>query len=244
MESNKLAILDNKLPLRAYPEKKLNEILNTSFKFWLANLLSIKADNEQKLDLAIPIIKDLFWSLGLNETKKAFEMYALGKLNLIPKSNYMDIVLVGQIFNEYKSQKVGVKKAIPPPTISEEEKQRLISNGMKKCLEYWNKTETILDGYLQFLYDIFYEDGFLPNDKEIKIKAYNDAKFLLSMKTSKKAKNVKEHNQIKEFAQEITKKNSPSVILKAKELMVMRFLRETYRNESLVNDLKTRYKCN
>ena len=30
-------------------------------------------------------------------------MYALGKLNLTPRSNYYDTVLVGQIFNAYKA---------------------------------------------------------------------------------------------------------------------------------------------
>ncbi|MCP4054348.1 MAG: hypothetical protein GY739_15070, partial [Mesoflavibacter sp.] len=44
MESNKLAVLDNSLPLKAYPEKDLNTLLETQFKFWLSNLLSLKAD--------------------------------------------------------------------------------------------------------------------------------------------------------------------------------------------------------
>lgn len=98
----KLSVLNNKLPLKAYPEKDLDLILNTKFKFWLSNLLSIKAENEDKVDLAIPIIKRKFKSLGFEEVSKAFEMYALGELSIKPISNHFDLILVGQVFNCYK----------------------------------------------------------------------------------------------------------------------------------------------
>ncbi|MCP4988078.1 MAG: hypothetical protein GY928_19130, partial [Colwellia sp.] len=65
-------------------------------------LLSIKADNEEKLDSALPAIKTHFWSLGMNDVKKAFEMYADGQLSTKPRSNHIDRILVGQIFNDYK----------------------------------------------------------------------------------------------------------------------------------------------
>ena len=241
MESNKLAILDSNLPLRAYPKGKLDEALNTQFKFWLANLLSIKADNEAKLDLAIPMIKDLFWSLGISEVKKAFEMYALGKLNLEPKSNYLDIVLVGQIFKEYKVQRVVPKKQLPAPTISDEEKQKLISIAFKKCIDYYEEKRNILDGYIIFLYDLFYDDGFLPTDKESKIKAYNDAKTILEMMTTEERVSLDQHYEIKEIRQELLKKKSPMVISKAKEITVLKFLRVTYRDENKIKELKLKY---
>jgi len=110
MESNKLTVLENKLPFRAYPENELDKVLETVFKYWLANLLSIKADNEEKLNLAIPAIKNHFWSLGFDEVKKAFEMYADGKLSTKPIPNYFDRILVGQIFNDYRaSQRTKVR---------------------------------------------------------------------------------------------------------------------------------------
>lgn len=241
MESNKLAILDSNLPLRAYPTSKLDEALNTHFKFWLANLLSIKADNEAKLDLAIPMIKELFWSLGISEIKKAFEMYALGKLNLEPKSNYLDVVLVGRIFKEYKIQRVIPKKQIPVSTISEKEKQKLISAAFKKCIDYYEEKQNILDGYILFIYDLFYDDGFLPNDKDSKIKAINDAKKILEMETLVENKTLTQHNLIKEIRQELQKKSSPMVISKAKEIIVLKFLRVTYRDENKVKKLKLKY---
>jgi len=100
--SNKLAKLESNLPLRAFPEKNLDEVLNTVFKLWLADLLSISGENENKMNLAIGAIKDLFWSLGLSEIKNAFELYAQGRLGIVPKSNYIDIILVGQVFKAYK----------------------------------------------------------------------------------------------------------------------------------------------
>jgi len=120
MGSNDLTILDNNLKLLAYPEKQLDAILATQFKFWLSNLLQIKADKEQSMDGAIQAIKKKFWSLGLSDIKKAFEMYALGELEIKPISNHIDIILVGQIFNDYKKQQRTQK-----PTKSTEEIERL-----------------------------------------------------------------------------------------------------------------------
>lgn len=99
---NKLIVLENKMPLKAYPEKQLDLVMETVFKYWLSKLIVIKADNEDKLDFALPAIKKHFWSMGINEVKKAFEMYVDGKLSIEPKSNYMDRILVGQIFKAYK----------------------------------------------------------------------------------------------------------------------------------------------
>jgi hypothetical protein len=168
MESNKIAVLDKKLPLRAYPEKMLNDVLETSFKFWLANLLSIKADNEQKLDSALPAIKKHFWSLGLNEIKKAFEMYADGELITKPIPNYFDRILVGHIFKEYKQQKPIVKKEIKMPEPTEEQKELLIYEGLIFCYDNWVQTKNIINGQV-WVHDHLTELGLLIfNDDEKK----------------------------------------------------------------------------
>ncbi|MCP4054349.1 MAG: hypothetical protein GY739_15075, partial [Mesoflavibacter sp.] len=103
-ESNKLAVLDNSLPLKAYPEKDLNTLLETQFKFWLSNLLSLKADQNDKVNNALPAIKKHCWSMGLDKVKKMFEMYIDSELSIKPMSNHFDRVLVGQIYQAYKSQ--------------------------------------------------------------------------------------------------------------------------------------------
>lgn len=240
MESNKIAILDKKLPLRAYPENDLNTVLQTSFKYWLATLLSIKADNEEKLDNALPAIKKHFWSLGLNEIKKAFEMYADGELITKPIPNYFDRILVGQIFKEYKQQKPIIKK-VPKTTINEEEKVMHVRNGMIKCFKEYEEKEIILDGYVMFLYDIFYEDGYLPKDKKSKNKAYNDAKLALEIQAQQKPNSLNEHYKIKDLKKSLLQNISHKVVRKAKEMIVSKFLRETYRNEESVKALKNKY---
>lgn len=113
MSNDKLVILENKLPLKAYPENDLDIVLKTVFKFWLSSLLSMKADNEDKIDLTLPVIKKQCWSMGINQVKEMFEMYADGKLMyqegnntyLRPISNYFDRTLVGQIHNRFILEK-------------------------------------------------------------------------------------------------------------------------------------------
>lgn len=134
-----LQVLENKIPLKAYPEKDLDTLLTTQFKYWLSNLLSIKADKEDAMDGAISVIKKKFWSLGLHEVKKCFEMYALGELDIEPRSNHIDIILVGQIFNAYKKHSRTEK-----PKQSPEEKEKEY-----KELEDSHYVITLFDFYIQ-----------------------------------------------------------------------------------------------
>lgn len=96
---------ENPIAIKAIPEKDLDLVLKKPFKHWLCQLLSIMPENEEKVDAALPTIKKHFWSLGFPEIKEAFEMYADSKTALIPRSNYFDRVLVGQIFEAYKQIK-------------------------------------------------------------------------------------------------------------------------------------------
>jgi len=175
MESNKIAILDNKLPIKAYPEQKLEEILKTVFKFWLSSLLSIKADNEEKLDLSLVAVKKHFWSLGINEIKIAFEMYADGQLTTKPISNHIDRILVGQIFNEYRQQKPVVKKEIPPIAMSEEERKQIIIVGLLDCFETYIESKEVSDFRFN-VFDVLLDIGLLPtiNFSEKVKKAYEE----------------------------------------------------------------------
>jgi len=143
MESNKLAVLENKLPLKAYVQTDIDEILKTSFMYWLAKLLSLKSDKQEIVLDALPDIKYHFHSLGLNEVKKAFEMYARGQLNLEPISNYFDMVLVGKIFKEFNKQKVKEIKVIEPIVISDQEKRNNEILSATICFDYY-----IQHGYL------------------------------------------------------------------------------------------------
>ena len=129
------------------------------------------------------------------------------------------------------------------PMISESEKQKYISSGMKKCLDQYEANGSILEGYSTFMYDVFYDDGFLPTDKDFKNKMYNDAKSFLEIQLNgKKAKNGTEFKEIKQSLIDIEKPKSIKVIAQAQEMIVRKFLRETYREEDLVKELKKKYK--
>jgi hypothetical protein len=135
-----------------------------------------------------------------------------------------------------------LKKITPPKTeLSDKEKQELITQGMIKCFTQYEKDQSILDGYTFFLYDIFYADGFLPTDNESKKKAYADAKMVLEIQTSTKSNSLNDHYKTKEIKNEILKKHSTVVVSKAKEIVVLKFLRETYRDQNKVAQLKTKY---
>ncbi len=165
--SNELTVLDNKMPLRGYPEPKLDEALKTVFKFWLAKLLSIKAENEEKLDSALPAIKTHFWSLGMNDVKKAFEMYADGQLSTKPRSNHIDRILVGQIFNDYKMSQRQVNK---PTAEFDKDAQDFLY--CVTAFDYFNQN-TALPEAAVWLYEYLTEKGILSVSKREKQRAYN-----------------------------------------------------------------------
>ena len=70
-------------------------------------------------------------------------MYALGELKTKPLPNYFDIILVGQIFNDYKQQKVKEIKVIEPIIISEDDKRNNEILSATICYDYY-----IQNGYL------------------------------------------------------------------------------------------------
>jgi len=126
MESNKLTTLDKNLPLRAYPQENLNRVLIMDFLPWLSNLLSLTDETSaNRLELALPAIKDQCIGMGFVEIKKMFEMYADGKLGITPISNFFDRVLLGKIIDNYRSYKNRINKPkikIAKPSESEQER--------------------------------------------------------------------------------------------------------------------------
>jgi hypothetical protein len=217
MESNKLAVLDKKLPLRAYPENQLDEVLKTSFKFWLATLLSIKAENEDKLDAALPAIKKHFWSLGIVEVKKAFEMYADGELTIKPIPNYFDRILVGQIFNEYRDRKPRPKVDIKPIEISQDEKDLIVYSGLICCFDNWVQTNNIIDGQI-WAHDHLMELGLLKfSDLEKK------AMWDLSKKNLNKEAKSLDYNSAKEVLRKLESKTSGIREIEYKKLRVKHY---------------------
>ena len=173
----KLEVLNNTIPVKAIPEEKLNTIVLTVFSDWLCGLLSLLGETSaERLEFALPAIKEHCWSMGFDEIKKMFEMYADNKLNIEPIPNYFDRILFGKIVNAYKQQ-----KKVEAPQKSPEEKEREY-----KALQDQHYVITLFDYWVQhnnvptdchWVYTYLEErlEDFRFSDKE-KISLYNKGK--------------------------------------------------------------------
>lgn len=122
-----LAVLDNTIPVKSIPEEKLNQIILTVFVDWLCGLLSLSGETSaQRLEFALPAIKEHCWSMGFDEIKKMFEMYADNKLSIEPVPNYFDRILFGKIVNAYKKMKIADSTRIKG--VDEQDKEKELSD--------------------------------------------------------------------------------------------------------------------
>ena len=115
MELDKYEKLNDKLPLKAYPKdgQLLNSIIINVFVEWLSGLLTLSSQTSaERLEIALPAIKEHCGSMGFDEIKKMFEMYADSKLSIKPIPNYFDRILFGKIVAAYKEQKIVKPKKI------------------------------------------------------------------------------------------------------------------------------------
>lgn len=228
MESNNLPALQKKIPLRAYPEKSLDEVLATQFKYFLSKLLSIKADKEEQLNDALVAVKKHFWSLGIDEAKKAFVMYAEGKFNIEPQSNYIDYILVGKIYKEYQKQKPQKKPQMIKKTFTEEEKRNLTNGGVFRLYKMYNEEKYIPSGYV-WIYDYLFD--------ELKIKEWSKEEKQIAYKLAKEEmfeeSRSLDREKAKDIMREIEKKVSAPVINLAKKKLI-----ESYFNETTEHKLK------
>ncbi len=143
---DKVAILETTIPLRSIPD--IQDILEDVLCSVINDLLSLKGDSAKKLYQSVPAIKKHCWSMGLKEVVKMFTMYADGELSIQPRSNYFDRVLVGQIFNDYKTRKPVKKSDIKEKKISQEDKDKWAFLGTVNCYDAFIQTGDIINGYV------------------------------------------------------------------------------------------------
>ena len=154
MESNKLTILTNPLPLKAYPDQeKLNSLIITGLVPFISGLLSLTDETSAKrLEMALPAIKEHCWSMGFAEIKKMFEMYADGKLSIQPMPNYFDRILFGKIVQSYKDIKPVKKQVVQEKEMSQQEKDKIVFLGAVNCFDSFVQDGYIINGYV-WVYD-------------------------------------------------------------------------------------------
>ena len=207
---NKLTIFERELPLRAYPNDTLDKALDTQFKFWLANLLSLKEDKEDAYDVCKPALKELCIGMSFAEIKKMFEYYADSKLSLKPIPNYFDRILLGKIISEYKAITKKPIKQIEN-TMNEEDKELIMIEAVDRIKKEVKHNGEITSG-CSHVYDYLDEKGLLPKDKESKLKVWELAKEIVLEEAKYKASiDYEIHRHLKETLKQIDKGNSKVV---------------------------------
>ena len=126
--------------------------------------------------------------------------------------------------------------------IDDKEKQKYINITVIKCLDHYIETNQVLGGYIVGLYDILKDDKHIsPTDEEVK-EFYKDAKTFIEMEIAQsKPQSYQDKQDIKQVLKDIEKKSSGKVILKAKEMLIMRYFRNLVKDEKSVIALREYY---
>ena len=207
-----LVKLDKQLPLRAYPEKELNKVLLMNFLPFLTRLLSLTDEvSANRLEMALPAIKEQCIGMGFKEIKKMFEMYVDSKLSLKPIPNYFDRILLGKIVSNYKSlnkpKKMEEKEFIMAEAIDRLKKEVAINKKITSICVH--------------VYDHLDEKQLLPKEKEYKLEIYERAKKVAKGEAASKATNsLEEHRNLKAAIEKIDLPKNSNVINIAKRLVL------------------------
>ena len=215
-----LVKLDNSIPIKAIPEQELNKLILTQFTVWVANLLSLTDETSaNRLEIALPAIKEHCWSMGFSDIKKMFEMYVDNKLSIKPIPNYFDRILLGKIVDAYKQQKTIIKKEIVMPEQTQEEKDNLIYMGVINCFDEFKQTNKIIEGYV-WVYDHLDELQVLTYSNDEKKKVM----ILAKERLIRENKEYMSLDQYKQFTFDMENKRvDQSIINMAKKMLLERY---------------------
>ena len=236
MELVKYEKLNDKLPLKAYPKdgELLNSIIINVFVEWLSGLLTLSSQTSaERLEIALPAIKEHCWSMGFDEIKKMFEMYADNKLNITPIPNYFDRILFGKIVSAYKEQKKVEPKKIKMPEPTQEEKDAMTYMGVVNCFDEFKQTNEILDGYT-WVYDHL---------DHLKIIKYSDSEKRKMMPIARERliavkKNTLNIDKYKSFMADMEgKRKEGAIIVQAKKMLLERFFSSLVAKNKHIKDL-------
>ncbi len=225
----KLSILERTIPLRAIPEKDLNKALIMDFAPWLSKLLSLKDQTSaDRLEMALPAIKEQCISMGFVEIKKMFEMYVDGKFDIEPKTNFFDRILFGKIVAEYRKYNMQKPKPKPQiPQISEQEKKEIDDKILKDQEEYFLKNR-VIDPDQWYAYDILDERGLINLSIQEKKQIYADALEALKLEAhTKKTFSREEHQENKNWLELL--KQGKGAKIKAKEFALQQYYQKKFK---------------
>lgn len=204
-------------------------------------------------DITKKDIKDLilmrFKNLSINEIAYAFKLERYGVYS--EKTDHFQLFnaeYVGKILDKYIIWKREIKKIHnisnqkKEEELTEEQKQNIINQGVLKCYEYFLENESIESSRL-YVYDVLYDLGWLPMDKETKLKVNQSAKEVLKFELyNTKPKTREEKHKIKSILDNLDVKKSPNVVAKAKEITLCKYFRNIRNNKQELNKFKKQFK--
>ncbi len=221
-----LMVLKTKLPLRAYQKEDLNKILLMDFMPWLASLLSLTDEvSADRLETAMPAIKEQCIGMGFNEIKKMFEMYADNKLSIKPIPNYFDRILLGKIVAEFKALNLKPKQ-MEESIISDDEKEFIMIEAVDR-IEKEYKSNKEITGAFTHVYGYLFDKGVLPQHTNkfksgILVKAKAIAK---SEAMSKAGSDFSYHQQLKDTLENIDNNKHDSIATISKRLVLEEYFK-------------------
>jgi len=223
MESNnKLAVLDRKMPLRAFPEQDLNRAILIDFIPYLTRLLSLTDEvSANRLEVALPAIKEQCWGMGFVEIKKMFEMYVDNKLSIQPIPNYFDRILFGKIVKSYQQQKPKNTMKIEEQKLSNDEKENIMINTCNRIFIQFKENGEITDA-CNHVYDYLFNLDKLPTDELYKKAIFAKATLRAKSEASTKAgQSLEFHRGLKKTLESIDNGNKKSEIISISKKLVL-----------------------
>lgn len=156
------------LPLRAYEKDQLEKQID-ALQGWLTNLLGLTGvESAKRLVIATEALKEQCIGMGFQEIKKMFEMYADNKLNIEPRTNYFDRILLGKIVKEYRK----TKNQIPKKVNLDEEKAEKDILYIIHIFDYYIEKNKLIDDW-EWVYIYLESKGIHKFDKDQKKKKFN-----------------------------------------------------------------------
>lgn len=227
--------------------------LSKEIAHWFAhtsNSLGIKEEinSINKMDITEMLLSK-YKALSVDELYYAFKMERYG--NLGEKTQHFQLFnasYVSDVLEKYREWKRNIKvehnisQSETKPTTTDQEKTYWINRAVNDCLDYFETHRELEDGKF-YVYDILYEDGFLPTDVEYKKRIKNDAIELIDFELkNKKPVDLSEKKKIRDMFENLYSKNNPLVVLKCKELALAEFLRKATLDHGALQELRDKYK--
>lgn len=227
--------------------------LNKAFSHFLVeitNRLGIKdaVNSYDKSDM-LELILTKYKNLSFDEVKYAFKMERFGNLGeRIEHYQLFNAEFVSKVLDKYVEWKRKIKQEHniselkKPQTATEREKQYWINRGVTECIDFYEENTSLMDGKL-YVYDVFYDLGYLPTDVEYKNKIKKDAIEVIEFEqSSKKPTTLNERTQIAEILADIQKPKSGILIGKCKELVLLEYFRKIFKNPEELEKIKNQFK--